>query len=123
MIHLMYNRLMNDITSSELWKKYNSIDHNIAKQIQNLGYLSKLIKMYLQGHYEFYGGFGEINNKDSFDSLVFSMLQFVIIYLNNQIKINCVKKISESELFNWWINHTLYKPGGIRYITIRSKYT
>jgi len=50
------------------------------------------------------------------------MVQFIIIYLDKQIKINGKKKICESRIFNNWINHVLYRPGGIRYKEISNHY-
>ena len=118
----IYNKLIEQVISSETWKKYNSTEKNIAKKIQNIGYLGRLIKMYVLGYYEYYGGFGPHNNSKDFDNLILNMLQFILNYLDKQVKINCMKKITRSTLFNNWINHVLYKPGGIRDKTILKDY-
>ena len=118
----IYTRLMNDITATNLWNKYNSIDKNIAKKIQNLGYLSRLIKTYLQGYYEYYGGFSKISNNEQINALISNMLKDVLNYLDTQIEVNSLKKINESGLLNRWVNQILYKPGGIRYEKIKLHY-
>ena len=122
MNHFIYNKLIEKVISNEIWEKYNSFEINIAKRIQNIGHLSRLIRMYILGYYEHYGGFGALNNSNDYDNLIFNMLEFILNYLDKQIKINCIKKITSSGMFNNWINHILYKPGGTRYKTILKDY-
>ena len=62
----IYNKLLEQVISNDIWKKYNSTEKNIAKKIQNIGYLGRLIKMYVLGYYEYYGGFAPLNNFKDF---------------------------------------------------------
>jgi len=114
----MYNDVILIIKFSSEWKNLMKISQRIQYLILDIGFLHSSINKCITSYES--GGWGSIMGYASSirNELIKNVKDKIIAYT----KVKALRVLSNSNIFQIWRNHVLYRPNGIRFALLKKEF-